>query len=202
VLPADQSAQVARGQKLYADNRIQCHGSKGEGNIELALNNRTLLKSTGDEIFFNLIGGGVPGTAMPSWSQTYGGSLTDEQVHDIMAFIRACEPTTTDEPKPTPTPIIARGASLFATVRYACHGKNGEGANHAPPLNSKELLTQFDDAWLRNTITKGRPAQGMPTWSPVLAPEQIDALVLYLRGWQNIAPSTGPRVAPTATPKP
>jgi cbb3-type cytochrome c oxidase subunit III len=204
VLAADQTAKVGRGQKLYADNCIQCHGAKGEGDIGPALNNRTLLKSTGDEIFFNLIGGGVPGTAMPSWAQTYGGPLTDEQVHDVVAFIRHWEPTATDDPKPTPTPDIARGASLFATVCYACHGAKGEGTSHAPPLNSKELLTQFDDNWLRQTITKGRPAQGMPTWGRVLAPNQIDALVLFIRSWQATAPSTGPRALPTATatPKP
>ena len=202
VLAADQAGRVARGEKLFADNCVQCHGPKGEGDIGPALNHRTLLKSTSDEVFFNLIGGGVPGTSMPSWSQTDGGPFTDEQIRDLVAFIRHWEPTATDLAKPTPTPDIARGASLFATVCYACHGPKGEGTNHAPPLNSKELLTQFDDAWLRQTITKGRPAQGMPTWGKVLAPTQIDALVLFIRSWQATAPSTGPRGVPTTTATP
>ena len=202
VLAADQAGQVARGDKLFADNCVQCHGAKGEGDIGPALNHRTLLKSTNDEVFFNLIGGGVPGTSMPSWSQTFGGPFTDEQVRDLVAFIRHWEPAATDQAKPTPTPDIARGATLFATICYACHGPKGEGTNHAPPLNSKELLTQFDDAWLRQTITKGRPAQGMPTWGKVLAPTQIDALILFIRSWQATAPSTGPRGVPTASATP
>jgi mono/diheme cytochrome c family protein len=204
VLAADQAGQVARGEKLFADNCVQCHGSKGEGDIGPALNHRTLLKSTSDEVFFNLIGGGVPGTSMPSWSQTFGGPFTDEQIRDLVAFVRHWEPTASDIPKPTPTPNPAQGATLFATICYACHGPKGEGTNHAPPLNSKELLTQFDDAWLRQTITKGRPAQGMPTWGKVLAPSQIDALIVFIRSWQATAPSTGPRAVPpaAATPAP
>jgi mono/diheme cytochrome c family protein len=202
VLAADQAGQVIRGEKLFADNCVQCHGPKGEGDIGPALNHRTLLKSTSDEVFFSLIGGGVPGTSMPSWSQTYGGPFTDEQIRDLVAFIRHWEPTATDIGKPTATPNPAQGATLFATICYACHGPKGEGTNHAPPLNSKELLTQFDDAWLRQTITKGRPAQGMPTWGKVLAPTQIDALVLFIRSWQATAPSTGPRGVPTTTATP
>jgi mono/diheme cytochrome c family protein len=202
VLAADQAGQVVRGEKLFVDNCVQCHGPKGEGDIGPALNHRTLLKSTSDEVFFNLIGGGVPGTSMPSWSQTFGGPFTDEQIRDLVAFIRHWEPTATDIGKPTPTPNPAQGATLFATICYACHGPKGEGTNHAPPLNSKELLTQFDDAWLRQTITKGRPAQGMPTWGKVLAPAQIEALIVFIRSWQATAPSTGPRGVPTAPATP
>jgi hypothetical protein len=61
------------------------------------------------------------------------------------------------------------------------------------------VLTQFDDAWLRQTITQVRPAQGMPTWGKVLAPLQIDALIVLIRSWQATAPSTGPRGVPTAS---
>src|ERR1700694_1903279 len=55
VLAADQAGQVIRGAQLFKDNCVQCHGPNGEGDIGPALNHRTLLKSTGDEVFFNLI---------------------------------------------------------------------------------------------------------------------------------------------------
>ena len=197
VLAADQAEQIARGQTLFSDNCAKCHGTNGEGDIGPALNSKKFLQTTDDGVIFSLIGSGVPGTGMPSWAQANGGPLTDEQIHDLVGYIRHWQATATDVAKPTPTPNPAQGATIFKSICYACHGTNGEGTDRAPALNDQKLLSQFDDAWFRQTISQGRPSKGMPTWGKVLSPEQINAVVAFIRQWQTTA---APTVAPTTAP--
>lgn len=189
VLAADQAAQVTRGEKLFSESCANCHGKNGEGGIGPALNSKKFLQSTDGGIIGSLISSGVPGSAMPAWSQAYGGPFTDEQTNDLVAFIRHWEATATDAVKPKPTPDPAQGAAIFSTTCYACHGVDGQGTNIAPALNSKEWLAKFDDNWFRQTIAQGRPKSGMPTWGKVLSPEQIDAVVAYLRTWEKSSPA-------------
>jgi mono/diheme cytochrome c family protein len=188
VLAADKAEQVTRGQQLFAQNCATCHGENGEGDIGPALNSKKFLTSTEDGRIFSLISSGVPGTAMPSWSQAYGGPFTDEQINDLVGFIRSWEATAQDIAKPSPTADASQGQVIFASTCYACHGANGQGTDRAPALNSKALLDAFDNNWLRQTISDGRPAKGMPTWGNVLSPEQINNVVAYIRSWQATAP--------------
>jgi mono/diheme cytochrome c family protein len=203
VLAADQAERVTRGQQLFTDNCATCHGKNGEGDIGPALNSKKFLQTSDDGIIFSVIGSGVPGSGMPSWAQANGGPFTDEQINDLVAFIRHWQPTATDVAKPTATPNPAQGATIFKSICYACHGPNGEGTDRAPALNDQKLLSQFDDTWFRQTVSQGRPSQGMPTWGKVLSPEQINAVVAYIRQWQtSAAPTKAPTDASTATAVP
>jgi mono/diheme cytochrome c family protein len=200
---ADTALQISRGQKLFADNCATCHGDNGQGDIGPALNSKSFLDSTEDGRIFSLISSGVPGTAMPSWSQDYGGPFTAEQIQELVGYIRSWQATAQNIAKPTPTADAARGQVIFQSTCYACHGANGQGTDRAPALNSKALLDKFDDNWFRQTISDGRPAKGMPTWGKVLSPEQINSVVAYIRSWQATAPvieTPAANVSPAATP--
>lgn len=181
---ADKIAAETAGRALYADNCVACHGENGEGKVGPALNSRELLRMAPDETLFSLIRTGVPGTVMPAWGQAAGGPFTDEQIAQIVAFLRAWEPTAPEVAPGVTTPDPVRGAAIFASTCFICHGESGQGTEHAPALNDPERLNQFDDAWYRDTITHGRPAKGMPTWGTVLAPQQIDDLVALLAAWR------------------
>jgi cytochrome c oxidase cbb3-type subunit 3 len=182
---ADLADAVAAGGELYAENCTSCHGRHGEGQSGPALNSRELLKTTTDEALVSIIRTGVPGTNMPAWGQAFGGPFTDEEMAHLAAFMRAWEPTA---PEITPEEEISdpvRGATLFASSCFTCHGENGQGTSDAPALNDPERLEQFDDAWYRATIANGRPAKGMPTWGTVLSPEQINDLVALIDAWRE-----------------
>ena len=182
---ADHVAAVAAGDDLYAENCAACHGDNGEGGIGPGLNSRDLLQMTTDEALFSLTRTGVPGTIMPAWAQAFGGPFTDEQIAQMVAFIRAWEPTA---PEPTPSatePDPVRGALIYAQTCSICHGENGQGTDITPALNDSERLNKLTDAWYRNTIAHGRPAKGMPTWGTVLAPAQINDLVALLATWRE-----------------
>jgi len=190
---ADRAAAVKAGRDLYADNCVACHGANGDGKVGPALNSRELLKMTADPTFFSLIRTGVPGTVMPAWGQTFGGPFTDEQTSQLVAFIRAWEPTAPQIAPIVVEPDPVRGATIFANTCFTCHGENGKGTTRAPAINDPARLKEFDDVWYRNTISHGRPAKGMPTWGTVLSPMQINDLVALLAAWrqgQTITPST------------
>jgi mono/diheme cytochrome c family protein len=81
-------------------------------------------------------------------------------------------------------PNAARGAAVFATTCFVCHGENGHGGK-APALNDPLRLAKLDDEWYRQTIRMGRPAKGMPTWGTVLSPNQIEDLIAMIRAWRG-----------------
>jgi mono/diheme cytochrome c family protein len=182
---ADRLAAEKSGQGLYTENCVACHGKSGEGGVGPAINERSLLESTTDEAFFSLIRTGVPNTLMPAWGQTFGGPFTDEQVSQIVAFIRAWQPSAPVIEVRAETADPVRGAGIYARTCFVCHGEDGKGTAIAPSLNNLERLQELDDTWYRSTITRGRPAKGMPTWGTVLSPMQINDVVALLAAWRE-----------------
>ena len=191
---ADLEAAVREGETLYAELCASCHGDQGQGGLGPALNAKSLLTSTSDGQLSGLIRTGVPGTAMPAWGQNYGGPLTDEHVRQVVAHLRSWEAQASDVAPPVSEPDPERGAEIFESICFACHGRQGEGSDRGPALNDRILLTSFDDDWFRETIAQGRPSRGMPTWGTVLSPEEIDDLVALLALWRE-----GKTVAQTPT---
>jgi mono/diheme cytochrome c family protein len=184
-LVADQEMAVKAGAGLFAENCDACHGEQGEGLVGPPLNSRELLRSTPDELLFSLTRTGVPGTNMPAWGQAFGGPFTDEQVDQLIAYLRAWEPNAPQIVVEQRMPDPVRGATLFETTCFVCHGQHGSGTEIAPAINDQERLSQFEDDWYRDVISNGRPAKGMPTWGTVLSPEQIGDLVALMRAWRD-----------------
>lgn len=177
--------RIARGGQIYVEQCTSCHGAQGEGGVGPALNDRQVLKNTLDKVFFSVIRSGVPGTQMPAWSVEFGGPLTDEDIRDVVAYLRAWEPTAPEIQTEQFEPDPARGAVLFASTCVVCHGEAGQGTETAPRLNDLERLQALSDDWYRGVIENGRPAKGMPTWGTVLSPNQIADLVALLAAWRE-----------------
>lgn len=182
---ADKLFAETAGRDLYTENCASCHGEDGEGDIGPALNSRELLATTSDEVLFNLTRTGIPGTIMPAWGQAFGGPFTDEEASQMVAFMRAWEPTAPEIIVAEAEPDPARGAAIYARTCFICHGESGEGTDKAPALNDLERLHNLSDAWYRSAISHGRPARGMPTWGTVLSPAQINDLVALLGVWRE-----------------
>jgi cytochrome c oxidase cbb3-type subunit 3 len=94
----------------------------------------------------------------------------------------------------TPTPAERRGAQLYARMCVVCHGRSGEGyaADQAPALAQRNFLASVSDEFLVSAIDNGRSGTTMSAWSRArggpLNREDVDALVAFLRHWQD-----GPR---------
>ncbi len=181
----DLSFAVSEGELLYSENCAMCHGQDGEGVDAPALNDKRLLSRTADETIFSLISSGVPSTEMPAWNQLHGGPFTDDQVRQLVIFIRQWEKDAPDRLAEAMAGDPVDGLILYNSTCIVCHGPEGVGTDVAPALNDPENLGFFDDDWYVDAILDGRPAQGMPTWGTVLSPIQARNLVAMLRAWER-----------------
>ena len=73
----------------------------------------------------------------------------------------------------------AEGARTFRAHCVQCHGKHGEGSDHAPTLASSRVrhATDGDLHWL---LVNGNRDRGMPPWSKLGDP-QLWQLITYIR---------------------
>jgi mono/diheme cytochrome c family protein len=88
---------------------------------------------------------------------------------------------------------------LFATNCSVCHGALGEGGPNPvrqgdiiAPISSAEYLKTRDDATLGSIIAQGQPNFGMSPFGSAyggpLEDDQINALVSYIRTWEQNPP--------------
>jgi mono/diheme cytochrome c family protein len=153
-----------------------------------------------NDTILSVISSGIPGTEMPAWNQVHGGPFTDEDIRQLVAFIRAWQPTATDARAAPPNGNTDRGRELYPNVCAVCHGDNGAGTAIVPALNDAQKLKEFDDAWYRDTIAHGRPDKGMPTRGTVLSPQQISDLIAMIDVWRlRAAAAATPAITATAT---
>jgi cytochrome c oxidase cbb3-type subunit 3 len=82
------------------------------------------------------------------------------------------------------------GARLFAQNCAACHGENGSGGIGVP-LALPSFQATISDAYVRQTIKLGRPGRIMPAFTG-LKPNEIDAIVRFVRTWNKARPVSYP----------
>lgn len=80
------------------------------------------------------------------------------------------------------------GSTTYQAKCAACHGAQGQGGV-GPNL--------VDDHWIHGgkltqivaSITNGVPDKGMPPWGPLLKPEEIQGLTVFIRGLRGTQPA-------------
>jgi plastocyanin/mono/diheme cytochrome c family protein len=84
---------------LYAQYCSLCHGLLGQGLSGPQLNDNPDVNKLSDQDINRIISAGIPGDptkpaqlAMPAWLDAYGGSLTEEDIAGLVAFIRSSDP--------------------------------------------------------------------------------------------------------------
>ena len=83
-LPAQQPADIAAGQRLFAANCAVCHGPDGTGATTPVNLTRGQFKHGGsDEELFNTISKGIPGTEMP------GSFLNPSEIRQVAEFVQS-----------------------------------------------------------------------------------------------------------------
>lgn len=105
--PVDQE-KLNRGARLYQDNCAVCHGENGEGRVGASLT-QAWPSIRPDLTVQNAIENGIPGSAMPAWSQANGGPLTEPEIDHITAYVVSLQPgagSASPEPTPAPEPAV------------------------------------------------------------------------------------------------
>lgn len=98
-LREQQVTYTALGSDLFDQNCASCHGDAGSGGQTApTLGSKEFLSTTTDEQMHLLVAGGISGTDMSAWGLEFGGALTDEQVTEIVTYLRSLEPDAPSVP--------------------------------------------------------------------------------------------------------
>lgn len=210
------AVQIDDAMTLYAENCAVCHGLQGEGIGSVPSLDSDGLRTMSTEDLTKIIARGRLNTAMPAWSQSDGGPLSDYQIFELVRLIQSGDwletrdrvvnlglapliPFTTD---PDPALLDAVGSlqdgqvlqtaiTIFSAECVSCHGADGLGTSIAPALNDPAVRAKSADE-LTRTITFGSAGTLMSGWSNVLLPEEISAMVTLIQRWDEIPTGTIP----------
>ena len=97
---AEQTATYTRiGADLFKQSCASCHGAGATGGGSgPTLDSKQFLTATSDSQAGLIVTGGVPGSSMSAWSVDYGGPLTDEQIRQLVTYLRSLEPAAPSIP--------------------------------------------------------------------------------------------------------
>ena len=100
--------------------------------------------------------------------------------------------------------VLELGKARFARSCVPCHGEGGRGLI-GPNLTDNRWIHGGTVEQVFQTIAKGWPAKGMPPWGRAVKPEELSALVSYVRSLQgsnppNARPGEGDPVVPEPIP--
>ena len=84
--------------------------------------------------------------------------------------------------------VLDRGSGRFAKSCASCHGEKAQGLI-GPNLTDDRWIHGGSVEQVFQSIVKGWPAKGMPPWGRAIPPEEISALVSYVRSLQGSAPA-------------
>lgn len=146
-----QSGNAENGQKIYSKRCLVCHGEEGDG--QGAVTDRLnppprdfssalyKIKTTGfddivpnDEDLIRMIRDGMPGTAMPGWSDV----LSEQDILDLVIYLKTFAGLEEEKPTmqldygqqvATSAESIEKGKKLFHDSERCseCHGEAGKG---------------------------------------------------------------------------
>jgi mono/diheme cytochrome c family protein len=202
---------IHRGQIVYAENCVVCHGAAGEGISAYPGLANEGVQSMAYEDIFKVIERGRYNTAMAAWGVNEGGVLNDMQLDQLIAMIQHGDWADTahmvEQVGLTPPTVItveisddiladladlphgdllASALPIYAANCTGCHGADGEGTAIAPALNDPTLRQDRTDDELERIITNGVPGTLMAGWNQALAGPDITNLVGLIRYWDEI----------------
>lgn len=170
----DQAMRI--GQRLFANNCAQCHGSAATGSYGFPnlTDDDWLYGGDAAAISQTILNGRI--AAMPAW----GPMLGEEGVHNVSQYVLSLSGNETD------VKAVQKGQQLYATNCLACHGAEGKG-NHlfgAPNLTDNIWLYGGSPQQVMQTIRNGRNGQ-MPAWEGILGKDKAHVVAGYVYSLSN-----------------
>ncbi len=213
---------------LYKQNCAGCHGDNGRGGAAIPLNNPAYLAYAGAQNLRDIAAKGLPGTLMPAFAQSSGGTLTNNQV-DALAqgmvhtwgrpseFAGVALPPFTENAAGNPMD----GQKTYATACARCHGVDGAGVRTSSQTTTGQqieiphsivdpsYLGLMGDQSLRSYVVAGHLDANAPDWRSYisgrpLTSHEIADIVAWIGSHRTpVAQQSveSPRIAPPGVPK-
>jgi mono/diheme cytochrome c family protein len=189
---------------LYRQNCSACHGADGMNGPSYPLANPTYQALVDEQVLHQAVVNGVPGTLMPAFAISAGGSLTDQQVHALVHGMRAAwyKPGTLEGAnlpayRASTTANSGHGQQVYTSHCASCHGEGAGAPNtgiegKAGSILDPAFLSLVSDQVLRTVVIAGRPDIGQPDWRSVQPGHPMsDQDVTDVVGWiSSQRPST------------
>lgn len=209
------AAQQGEAARLYLSYCSVCHGEKGDGKsrAQNSLNPppRDFTSTPADQLprnrMIEAVTNGKPGTAMAAWRT----QLQPQQIEALVDYVRATFlPATT-------VPDSGLGRQVFIKNCAVCHGEKGDGRSRAqnslnpPPrdFTAASAKVELGVQRMLTSITFGRADTAMAGFKTRLSPQDIQAVVAYIRSdfmglgpavpgqaIQAVKPAASPPLAP------
>jgi len=165
-------ASAPTGQALFDQECTSCHGER-------------VPSADSFEEAREIIATGGSHETMPVWGEV----LTSEQLDALVAYTLSTAGGS----------VLEIGQELFEENCTSCHGDFGEGGENPSrpddiiaPISTAEYLKTRDDHTIQLIISQGQPNFGMSPFSSAfggpLDDDQVDALVAYIRSWEDDPP--------------
>ncbi|MDD5198236.1 MAG: c-type cytochrome [Terrimicrobiaceae bacterium] len=157
------AASITDPATLFAQNCLACHSIGATTSAAIALNSPTFLAVIPPATLKDTITNGIPGSRMPAFVESKGGSLTAAQIDLLVDFILKNKKPIEGPLPPYAAPLgnAATGQVAFATFCASCHGGTGAGAK-AGSIVDPDYLGLVTDQYLRTIVIAGRPELGCP----------------------------------------
>ncbi len=178
-----------RGAPLYQTYCAACHGAGGQGYIEggsgPGIGLPGFLAVASDDYIFQTVKHGRIGTPMRSFLGAAGlANLREEEVHDIITYLRSRETEVPSGPSKTAVVKAAdpvAGEQHFNVNCIACHQSGGVGkTGFAPSIRNRDFLAIASDEFIVQTVHNGRPGTAMVA-RPDLSDAIMKDIIAYLR---------------------
>jgi cytochrome c oxidase cbb3-type subunit 3 len=143
------------------------------------------------------------------------GSMEAEYRRETQAALTAVQAHFDANPIAPPSPadllagakdaaVLEVGAARFTRSCAACHGAQAQGLI-GPNLTDDRWIHGGSVEQIFQSVAKGWPAKGMPPWGRAVRPDELTALVSYVRSLQgsnppNAKPAEGDPFAPEPIP--
>jgi cytochrome c oxidase cbb3-type subunit III len=182
---------IEAGEKLYTQMCAACHGNTGLGEGAkqgTALNNQQFLNSVSDQDLFNYVKYGREGTLMPDYQ-----FLTDEQLDQLVAFMRNWQTDTIDFEVPEKIDgDIVNGEKIYGLYCLSCHGIEGAGKKKmGTALTNPQYLkhTTNQQIWIgtaygRENTRMGASLKGLDGVRQ-LSKQEITDVITYIRSLEK-----------------
>ncbi len=160
----------ASGAEVYAAKCAGCHGTDGSGGFGPSLQVSTL--SLAEVI-------NVVATGQGSM-RGFAGTLSATHIDAVAIYAHGLQSPGATTTTTTSLPPTASGAEVYAAKCAGCHRADGSGG-----IGPALVPTELSAAEMVALVTQGR--DGMPAFGEILPPDQIEAVVAFVLGLEEIA---------------